>query len=117
MTRSKRYTCISVSERAARKLQMLKREVGAGTWNQLLEILIKTFEEWRKTQIRKKVAKVLCNDFKEAKASLTAWARLLTKKLETKEEIATALEILEPSKEDPTTLEVNTNICNEKHTL
>jgi len=100
----------------ARKLQSLKRELGAGTWDQLLELLTKALEGWREIQTRKRVTKVLCNDFKESRASLAAWAKLLAKKLETKEEIATALEMLKPSIEDPTALEVNTNTCNEKHT-
>ena len=116
VARGKRFTCISVSAEVARALQALKRELGAGTWDQLLETLTKAFEEWREIQARKRVAKILCNDFKESRASLAAWARLLAKKLETKEEVAIALEMLKPSREDPATLEVDTNTCSEKNT-
>jgi len=91
-----RKTTVAVGAELLRKLHELKRELGARSVEELLRVLVERYEEYEEAKTRRRVREVMCNDFRESKASLAAWGKLLAKKFTTARELATALEFLTP---------------------
>ena len=93
-----RYTSIGLSRHVKKKLEVLRRQLGAEDWDEFFEKIIKMYEEWYKQTVEHEVKQTLCNDFKETQASLSAWGRLLASRLRDPDKIAAALKYL---KQDP----------------
>jgi len=91
----KRFTCISVERSVRDRLLRLKEEVGARTWDELLEELLKAYREYRNFRVKQKILKLLCNHYSEASASPFAWPLMLRKHFRDADEYNTALVMLQ----------------------
>ena len=94
MPHEKRFTCISVERSVRDRLLRLKEEVGARTWDELLEELLRAYREYRNFRVKQKILKLLCNHYKESSASVIGWVRIVYKHFSSSEEFDTALQIL-----------------------
>jgi len=106
------YTTITVRSSTKRLLEDLKKRLRAETWDDLVSKLATVVEEWQEVKLRTSVKAVVCNDLKEARASLAAWVRLLASKLSNAAEVSLALEYLRPSEGD--TYSVDLDKCVER---
>ena len=95
MPREKRFTCISVGRSVRDRLLRLREEVGARTWDELLEELLRAYREYRNFRVKKKILEVLCNHYKEASASPLAWPLIIKKHFTDIEEYSAALAMLQ----------------------
>jgi len=111
--KSERYMHIPVKPRTYRELQELKKKLGASTWEELVRRLLEAYREYRNFRIRQRIAKALCNDYKDSRASLIAWVRLLAQRLSTGEELEQALEYLKKDEKDPELYTVDKERCRE----
>jgi len=91
---SKRYVGIFVSREVFEELRKLKAELGARTWSELLSYILKKYREYEDAEVRKRIIDILCNDLSEAKGSLAAWGRVLSRRLSTAREVTAALQLL-----------------------
>jgi len=107
------FTSISVSRETRRKLERLKRRVGARTWDELLGRLASEYADCAELRTRESVRRAVCNDLRESKGTLTAWLRLLSRKLGDMEAVSQAIEYLRPDPSDPSNLVVDERRCTE----
>jgi hypothetical protein len=77
-----------------RKLEELKRQLGARDWAEFFEKMIEIYEEWRSMKIDEEVKQALCNDFSESRATLAAWGKMLASRFKDPDKIAIALKYL-----------------------
>ena len=108
---AKQITTIAVSSKTKKRLEMLRKELGVRTYDDLINRLLESVNLCRDFMVKEKVVKALCNDLAETKAVLSVWSRLLSKKFDSKDEIAVALQYLIPSPDDPQIFVVNKEIC------
>jgi len=90
----KGYAGIFVSREVFAELRRLKVDVGARTWDDLLKYILQKYKEYEDAEVRRRIIEVLCNDFSEAKGSLAAWGRILSRRLSTAREVTIALQLL-----------------------
>jgi hypothetical protein len=108
---SKQITTISVSTGVKSELDTLRKELGSRSYDELIRALLVSYRKCMGMLLKEKVLKVLCSEFSETSAALAAWARLLAKKLESKEEISMALELLTPKPGEPGVYIVSKDMC------
>jgi UDP-glucose 4-epimerase len=77
-----------------RKLEELKRQLGARDWAEFFEKIARIYEEWRSMKIDEEVKQVLCNDYSESKATLVAWGKMLASRFKDPDKIVAALRYL-----------------------
>jgi len=104
-------TTISVDPSVKKKLVKMKDKLGIKTWDEFFELLIVEFDRCLDIQTKVRVRKIICNDMREAKASLKVWMRLLTNKLGNVNAIQLAVEYLKPDPNNPEELIVDINKC------
>ena len=102
---------IAVSVETKKKLDDLKAELKARTYDELFRKIFDIIDDYKRVKAAERVRKVVCNDMLEVRAALPAWARLLAKKLEEAGDIAIALEYLTPDHKDPGIYIVDRNRC------
>jgi hypothetical protein len=102
---------VSISVDAKRELDRLRVELGVKTYEELVRTLLASYRRCRELLTREKVLGVLCGEFHESSASLSAWAKLLAKKLDGKDEVAMALGFLVPNPNVPGEFIVNRDMC------
>ena len=106
-----RRTTITIFEKTKKQLEILRKELGVKSYDELIIKLIESINMCRDIMVKEKVIKALCNDFSETSAAISVWSKLLSKKFDSKDEIATALQYLIPRADDPQIFIVNKEIC------
>ena len=104
---------IPVSENTYDVVVKLRSKLGVRTWDEFMTILISEFDRCVELRSELMVRKVVCNDLKEARATLPAWLKLLSSKLGTVDMVVKAVEYLRPDPNNPNDLIVDSSKCTE----
>jgi len=104
-------TTVTVSEEVKRLLDEVKAELRARTYDELLRRLLDIYREYRRLSTAERVRGVVCNEFLEARGSLSAWARLLARYFNTSDEVAAAMGYLVPDPREPSFYVVSRERC------
>jgi predicted CopG family antitoxin len=104
---SLRYKTIPVLRDTFSKLEELKERLGMRTWDQLIQHLLETREKFRDLIL----VKVLCNDLRDASASLPGWWNLLRQRLGDEDLAVRALGYLREKKDEAGIFVVDTSKC------
>jgi len=102
-----KYYHIPVKPETYKRLTILKKKL-SGSWDNVIDKLLEYYENFRRLEVKQ----VMCNHFRESRASLKAWATILLRHLEP-DQIPEALSYLIPL--DPNTYIINQQKCSEKH--
>jgi hypothetical protein len=106
-----RFTTISVSRETKERLEELRVRVGARSWDQLLGELVRVYVEYSKLQAVLSARRTMCNDLREARASIAGWIRLLLTRLGDPQLLPLAAEYLVPDPQDPGIYVVDRDRC------
>ena len=107
----KQVTTISVSTGVKNELDTLRKEIVSRSYDELIRALLVSYRKCREMLLKEKVLNLLCSEFSETSATLAIWVRLLSKKLENKEEISVAIEWLTPKPDEPGVYVLNKEKC------
>jgi hypothetical protein len=107
----RQLTTISVSVETKKELDWLRKELGARTYDELLKRVMDSLRSCREVLAREKVLKVLCGEFLETNAALSVWVKLLAKRLDSKEDVAMALDYLIPNPNEDGMYVMNREMC------
>lgn len=104
--KEKKWYTIIVEKKVKEALEILRKEFGAKSINEVISALILEFERAR----ARKIKTIMCVDFRETSASYPAWLKLLRMKGLADSEIIDALKFLIGSYED---MKVDVSKCTE----
>jgi hypothetical protein len=105
------YKTIALKPETYSRLLRLKAVYNAKSWDELILKLVEAADMLQELLVKERVKRVMCNDLKEASGVLKAWAKLLSSKFSTAQEVTMAMTYLKPSTADPTILVVDTEKC------
>ncbi len=96
------------------KAQLIAKKLSIRTFNDVVEYLIRAYEECEQLRTgvsETKIKTILCGELREAHAALSAWDRLLRARGLSDLEINYAKKFLKRSDEEPTIYMVDENAC------
>jgi hypothetical protein len=108
---SRERTTVSVLVETKRLLDGLKSRLGVRTYDELFRRLAEVVAEYDRMKARGRVRGVVCTEMREARGSLPAWMRLLSKRLNSAEELAAAMEYIVPDPKEPGIYVVSIERC------
>lgn len=89
------YTSVPVRRGTKEVLEELRRQLGVGSWDQLLLLLVKEFEACRGERLRRRVRDVMCYEMRSSRAAISAWVSVLTRQYGfSAEELKVAMDFL-----------------------
>jgi len=91
---SNKYTTIALKSSTLARLMELKRRFNAPTYDSIINWLIDRYNMCVEREMRERVRKTMCGEFRESKASLAGWIRLLLGRLSSIEEAEEAVRYL-----------------------
>jgi len=94
------WTTIGVKEATLERLKKLKSQLGVRNWDDLLNTLLQVYEFYVVKEKYETIRKVLCNDLRESRASLSGWFKLLYSRGFTADMLAEAMNYLRPDGQD-----------------
>ena len=107
----KRYTTVSIGAEVKGRLEVLRRRLGVGSYEELILRLVEEYEECSRLRAEARARELMCNDLAEARASMAGWVRLLLAKLGDPELLPYAVEYLVRDPQDPGVYVVNKERC------
>jgi hypothetical protein len=107
----KRYTTIPVSREVRERLGEVRERYRAGSWDELLLLLLRELEACSRLRAEAAVRRLLCNELSEARATMSGWVRLLLSRLEDPKLLPAAVEYLTHDPQDPDTYVVDRGRC------
>ncbi len=102
-----RYKTIPVSRETYARLSQRKERLGKRTWDELIQYLLDAHENLRRLQL----VKVMCNDLREASASLPGWWKILRQRLVDEELATEALSYLKQKEGEPDIFIIDKEKC------
>ncbi|WP_276813782.1 hypothetical protein [Desulfurococcus amylolyticus] len=103
----KLYTTITVSKQVYNELSDLKEKLGKKSWDELMQYLLDLNKKFRELNL----VKVMCNDLREATASLPGWWKILRQSLVDEELATEALSYLKQKEGEPDIFVVDREKC------
>jgi predicted CopG family antitoxin len=107
----KKYVSIDIPEETYNKLVEAKKKLGARTWAEFFDQLLKKHDACVEYEREMLVKKVVCNDLRQARASPAGWARLFANKLGDPFLMEKAFEYLRPDPSNPGDYIVDLDKC------
>jgi len=108
---SGRYAHVPVRRETYVSLMRLKSELGLKSLDEVVQLLLKVYGEYRYLRAMERVRKVVCGDMFETSASLQVWGKLLAKKLGNVDDVTIALAYLVPDPKEPGIYVVSKEKC------
>jgi hypothetical protein len=108
-----KYAHVPVRHETYASLAKLKTELGVKSLEEVVQQLLKAYDDYKQLQIREKVRKVVCNDLSESRASLPGWMKILPPKLGSSDLVLAALDYLVPDPKEPGIFIVSKDRCKE----
>lgn len=108
---SGRYAHVPVRQETYVSLVRLKSELGFKSLDEVVQLLLKAYGEYRYMRSVERVRKVVCGDMLETSAALPVWGKLLAKKLGNADEVTIALGYLVPNPKEPGMYVVSKEKC------
>jgi len=78
-SRSKNLTTLAIDKSLRDELTKLRYELRSKNTTELIMKLINIYREYKKLKTEFVIKDIICNKYRESKASLVAWMKLLTK--------------------------------------
>jgi len=107
----KKYVSIDIPEETYAKLVEAKKRLGARTWADFFDQLLKKYDACVELELEARVRQVVCNDLRQARASLAGWARLFASRLGDLLMMQKAFEYLKPDPAKPDDYVVDLDKC------
>ena len=77
----KNLTTLAIDKSLRDELESLKYELRVKDFNTLIKKLVEIYREHKKVKVEFVIRDTLCNKYRESKASLIGWIKLITKEL------------------------------------
>jgi hypothetical protein len=105
------YKVIAVKTSTYEEICKLKKRLGLETYDDVIRELVNAFNEYQSLVGKIHVHRIMCNDFREARAVPAGWVKLVMSKVSDVGMVELAFKYLVPDPEDPTYLIVDKSKC------
>jgi len=94
MGRRKIYRNIPLPLELVESLDKVRKELNIKTWEELFIHMLSIYRECRVIKLKQKIHGLMCREFRDSRASIAGWIRLLLGRLSSIEEVEEAIKYL-----------------------